>query len=254
MEYGAIDLHKQRSQIRIVTAEGAVVLERRIDTTREDLTRVFGERPRLSILIESSTESEWAAQHLEQLGQDVIVVDPNYAPMYGPRSRRVKTDTRDAAALAEACRTGVYRRAHRASAGARALRRTMRVRSQLVRQRAGLITLLRSLLRQEGLQLASGTAEGVLTRLATVPLSDTLARRGGAAPSDTDAAQDDAGRDRHGPPHACHGGCDDPTLDECPWSRPGRRAHVSSGARYADPVSQGAGLGECVSGAGACRR
>ena len=35
--------------------------------------------------------------------------------------------------------------------------------------------MLRSLLRQEGLRLASGTAEGVLTRLAKVPLSDTLA-------------------------------------------------------------------------------
>ena len=162
MEYGAIDLHKRRSQIRIVTAEGAVVVERRIDTTREDLTRVFGERPRLPILIESSTESERAAQHLEQLGHDVIVVDPNYAPMYGTRSRRVKTDKRDAAALAEACRAGVYRRAHRTSAGARELRRTMRVRSHLVRQRAGVVTLLRSLLRQEGLRCRPEPSEGML--------------------------------------------------------------------------------------------
>ena len=34
MEYGAIDLHKRRSQIRIVREDGTVVLERRVDTTR----------------------------------------------------------------------------------------------------------------------------------------------------------------------------------------------------------------------------
>ena len=28
-----------------------------------------------------------------------IVADPNYAPMYGHRSRRIKTDRRDVAAL-----------------------------------------------------------------------------------------------------------------------------------------------------------
>jgi transposase len=175
MEYGAIDLHKRRSQIRIVEADGAIVLERKVDTTRADLERVFGNRPRMRILIESSTESEWVAQHLEGLGHEVIVADPNYAPMYGSRSRKVKTDKRDAAALAEACRTGVYRRAHRASAAARDLRRTMRVRSHLVRQRSHTICVLRSLLRQEGIRLASGSAERVLGRLTRVAVPETLA-------------------------------------------------------------------------------
>src|SRR5688500_1176972 len=104
MEYGAIDLHKRRSQIRIVGEDGGVVVERRVDTSRADFDRVFAGRAALRIVIESSTESEWVAQHLETRGHDVVVVDPNYAPTYGSRSRRVKTDKRDAAALAEACR------------------------------------------------------------------------------------------------------------------------------------------------------
>jgi len=33
MEYGAIDLHKRRSQIRIVRADGSVSVDRKIDTT-----------------------------------------------------------------------------------------------------------------------------------------------------------------------------------------------------------------------------
>ena len=171
MEYGAIDLHLRRSQIRIIDEAEQVVLDRRIDTTREALTAVFGGRARMRLLLESSTESEWVAQHLEGLGHEVLVADPNYLPMYGSRSRKVKTDKRDVAALALACRRGIYRAAHRVSAAARTLRQTMRVRRQLVQMRSGLISLLRSVLRQEGMRLPSGSAERVLQRLdrLTVP-------------------------------------------------------------------------------------
>lgn len=171
MEYGAIDLHTRRSQIRMIDEQESVILDRRIDTTRAEFDRVFGGRPRMRILLESSTESEWVAQHLESLGHEVIVADPNYAPMYGSRSRKVKTDRRDVAALAIACRRGIYRAAHRASAAARTLRQTMRVRQQLVQVRSGLISLLRAVLRQEGRRLPSGSAERVLQRLdqLTVP-------------------------------------------------------------------------------------
>ena len=90
MEYGAIDLHKKESQVRIMT-EGGDVIDRRIATTRERLTTLFWGRPHARILIEASTESEWVAQHLETLGHEVVVADPNYTLMYGHRSRRVKT-------------------------------------------------------------------------------------------------------------------------------------------------------------------
>jgi len=36
---------------------------------------------------------------LEGLGHEVIVADPGFAPMYGMRRRRVKTDVPDARAL-----------------------------------------------------------------------------------------------------------------------------------------------------------
>ena len=165
MEYGAIDLHLRRSQIRIIDEQESVVLERRSDTTRAAFDQVLAGRPRMRRLLESSTESEWVARHLETIGHEVIVADPNYAPMYGSRSRKVKTDKRDVAALALACRRGIYRAAHRASAAARTLRQTLRVRQQLVQVRSGLISLLRSVLRQEGMRVPSGSAERVLQRL-----------------------------------------------------------------------------------------
>ena len=60
MEYGAIDLHKKESQIRIVTERGETV-NRRIATTRDRLTALFEGRRTMRILLEASTESEWVA-------------------------------------------------------------------------------------------------------------------------------------------------------------------------------------------------
>ena len=174
MEYGAIDLHLRRSQIRIINAHESVVLDRRIDTDRAAFAQIFAGRARMRILIESSTESEWVAQHLESLGHEVVVVDPNYAAMYGARSRKVKTDKRDVAALALANRRGVYRAAHRVRPAARALRQELRVRRHLVAQRTAFINLVRALLRQEGLRLPSGHADAVLRRLDRVTVSPTL--------------------------------------------------------------------------------
>jgi transposase len=136
MDCGAIDLHKKESQVRIMTETGEVI-DSRIATTRDRFTSIFWGRPRMRILIEASTESEWVAQHLEELGHEVIVADPNYLPMYGHRSRRIKTDRRDVAALTEACRLGVYRPAHRRSASQVAMQWHLTVRDQVVRSRTG---------------------------------------------------------------------------------------------------------------------
>ena len=80
MEHVGIDVHKNQSQICILTSEGELI-EKRILTQRGRFAAVFGDRPRARILIEAATESEWVARCLEQLGHEVIVADPNYAPM-----------------------------------------------------------------------------------------------------------------------------------------------------------------------------
>src|SRR5215831_3853642 len=139
MEYGAIDLHKKDSQIRIVT-EGGEVLDRRIATTRDRFTAVFEGRRAMRILLEASTESEWVAQHLETLGHTVIVADPTFAPMYSERSRRVKTYRRDVAALADACQRGCDRVAHRRSASQRTVQAQLNVRRELTDSRTRAIS------------------------------------------------------------------------------------------------------------------
>lgn len=129
-----VDLHKRESQLCVLTDAG-VVTERRIVTSRARFTAVLGDRPPARILLEASTESEWVARYLEGLGHTVIVADPNYAPMYVTRTRRVKTDKRDARTLAEALRLGAYRAAHRLSPERRHVRAELAVREALVRTR-----------------------------------------------------------------------------------------------------------------------
>ena len=179
MLYGAIDLHLRSSEIRIVDAEGRVVREKRVRTSRDTLTSAFADLGPLQILLETGTESEWVAQCLEAAGHVVVVADPNYAPMYGEVRRRVKTDRRDVAALAEANRRGWYRATHRRSAAQRAMQQILRSRRQLVRQRSGTISVVRALLRQEGYRLPSGSAAQVPTRVARLPVpgpvTETLA-------------------------------------------------------------------------------
>jgi transposase len=175
MVYGAIDLHMRYSQIRIVDAAGAVLREQRIPTTRERLVAAFGGHGALRILLETGTESEWVAQALEAAGHEVIVADPNYAPMYGEIRRKVKTDRRDVAALSEANRRGWYRATHRVSGRQRALRQILRSRRQLVQMRSGTISLLRSLLRQSGYRLGASASERVPARLAALGLPPALA-------------------------------------------------------------------------------
>jgi transposase len=173
VEHIGIDVHKNQSQICILTPEGELI-EKRIVTQRGRFAAVVGSRPRARILIEASTESEWVARCLESLGHEVIVADPNYSPMYGHRNRRVKTDRRDARALAEASRSGTYRPAHRTSEERRHLRGHLAVREALVRTRARYISLIRALLRREGLRVRSGNSERFIERLAEVDVPTPL--------------------------------------------------------------------------------
>ncbi len=121
MQHCGFDLAKTASQLCIRAEDGQLV-ERRLRTTREELTRFFAERPPTLILIEAATESEWVAQHLESLGHEVIVADPNFAPMYATLSKKIKTDKRDARALCDACERGTYRPAYRSTDAQRQVR------------------------------------------------------------------------------------------------------------------------------------
>jgi transposase len=174
MENCGLDLHKMESQLCIVNESGQVVLERRIRSRREEFAKLLGNRPRLKILLESSTESEWAARALEELGHEVIVADPNFAPMYATRNKRVKTDKRDAAALAQACRLGAYRPAHRVSDAQQHVRTRLSVRQLMVESRTSFIAQASALLRRSGYRLKTGEAASFPKRVRALALPGKL--------------------------------------------------------------------------------
>lgn len=169
MDSLGIDLHKRESQLCTITEDGELI-EQRIATSRERFTAVLGSRPPARILLEASTESEWVATHLESLGHTVIVADPGFAAMYATRSKRVKTDKRDARTLCDALQLGAYRAVHRASDAQRQLRAQLGVRDALVRTRTRYVALIKSAVRREGLRLPSGESEQTIVKLAALPL------------------------------------------------------------------------------------
>jgi transposase len=169
MDTIGLDLHKRESQLCIITEDGELI-ERRIITGRAAFAAVLGSRPRARILLEASTESEWVARYLESLGHDVIVADPGFAPMYATRSKKVKTDKRDARALCEASQVGAYRAIHRASDAQRHVRAELAVRDALVRTRTRYVAIIKAFVRREGLRLRSGEPEHTAAKLAELPL------------------------------------------------------------------------------------
>ena len=173
MDMIGIDLHKRESQLCILATDGTAT-DQRIVTSRERFTAVFGQRAPARILLEASTESEWVAVCLEALGHEVIVADPNYAPMYATRSRRVKTDKRDARTLAEALKLGAYRPAHRVSPARRHARAELAVREALVRTRTRYIAIAKAFVRRDGLRVPSSESHLVAKRVAALSVPALL--------------------------------------------------------------------------------
>jgi transposase len=173
MDTIGLDLHKRESQLCMISAEGEIT-EKRIVTSRERFTALLGLRAPCRILLEASTESEWVATHLESLGHQVIVADPGFAPMYATRSKKVKTDKRDARTLAEACLLGAYRATHRVSAEQRHVRSELLVRDSLVKTRTRYVALIKAAVRREGLRLSQGEAEHTVKKVRVIELRDEV--------------------------------------------------------------------------------
>ena len=172
MEHAAIDLGRPYSVVCYLEGDRKVIRRFRLD--RAGLDRLFKDRGRCRVLVEACTESEWVARHLEDLNHEVIVGDPNFEPMYIERNRRVKTDTRDADALFEANRLGIYRPAHRRSDARQDVIELLATRDSLVRTRARWTNHMRAMLRRRGWRVPSGTPEKFFDRVGALGLAKEL--------------------------------------------------------------------------------
>jgi transposase len=155
VEHFGIDLHQKHSEICGLDAEGRVKYQHRIATTETGLRRVFGRRKPCRIVVESGCQTAWAARLLEEMGHQVVVVNPRRVRLIAEST--LKSDWIDAEVLAWLSRQeeGMVRPVYQRSEAAMELRTRLRVRTSLVRARTALINSVRGTLRSQGYRMSS---------------------------------------------------------------------------------------------------
>ena len=137
--YVGIDVHRKRSQVAVIDADGEVLANRNVPNGVEPVLSVIGGLPAgTPAAFEATFGWGWLVELLEDYGFDPHLVHPLQCKAIA--SARLKNDKVDAAILAQLLRAGLLPEAWIAPPPVRQLRALLRHRAQLVRLR----TLLRN--------------------------------------------------------------------------------------------------------------
>lgn len=145
-----VDIGDRYSHLCVLDAEGEVVDEGRIATTREGFTRRFTAMERARVVIETGTHSRWIEEELVTAGHQVIVANARELPKISQNIR--KSDRNDAELLARLGRSDpklLSPVSHR-SAGAQQGLSLVRARAALVKTRTTLVNCVRGLVKSVG--------------------------------------------------------------------------------------------------------
>lgn len=148
-QYVGIDLHRRRSVLVRMTADGRRLETTRISNDPEYLRSVMaraGECP--EVVLEAAYGWYWAADTLTELGAKVHLAHP--LGVKGFAYRRVKNDERDAADLADLLRMGRLPQGWIAPPETRELRELVRHRAKLVGLRTNLKCQVHAVLASAG--------------------------------------------------------------------------------------------------------
>ncbi len=152
MEHLAIDLGGRKSQVCVRSPDGAIVLEKVVETKL--LPEFLKTRPHSRVVLETCAEAFRVADAALAAGHEVRVVPATLVRQLGVGARGVKTDRRDAQALSAAsCRMDLPSVHIRSPIGRERLTR-LGMRSSLVKARTMMINSVRGWLRAELVQLA----------------------------------------------------------------------------------------------------
>jgi transposase len=99
-----IDLHRRRSFVTAIDAEGEVSLRRRIANDREAFLELLGCPEGTQVALEATYGWEWLADLLEDAGFELHLAHPLRTRAIA--AARVKTDAVDAVTLAQLLRAG----------------------------------------------------------------------------------------------------------------------------------------------------
>lgn len=152
-----LDVGKKSSVFCIVDENRKVQGQGTVRTRLSELVECFGTKEPMRLVIEASTKSFWLADRLEELGHEVVVVDPGRTKAIG--AARIKHDKLDARVLAELGAADLLARVDRPSEEQRLERLVVVGRDTLVRSRVRMINAVRSVLDSEGMELRGCSTE-----------------------------------------------------------------------------------------------
>lgn len=155
-----MDLHRRRSVLVRMTAEGRKLETARITNSPAELRRVIaraGKRPKA--VLEATYGWYWAADTLAAAGAQVHLAHPLGVKAFS--YRRVKNDEKDAADLADLLRMGRLPEAWIAPAEIRELRELTRYRIKVVRLRTSCKDQVHAVLAKLGIEVTCSDIFGV---------------------------------------------------------------------------------------------
>jgi len=147
------DLGDRTSRYCVLGAQGEVVKEGSVSTTRKAMLEKFGPMPRCRIAIEVGTHSPWVSRMLSGLGFEVIVANARQVQLISASSR--KSDRIDAQTLARLARADpqlLRPIRHRSEQGQSDLL-TIRMRAALVELRTSAVNSARGFVKATGERL-----------------------------------------------------------------------------------------------------
>jgi len=159
-QYVGIDLHRRRSVIVRMAADGTVLGQARIDNEPTALALVLADAgPEPEVVLEATYGWYWAADVLEGLGARVHLAHPLGIKAFA--YQRVKKDESDARILADLLRMGRLPESWVAPPAIRELRELVRYRHKVVEARANAKAQVHAVLAKEGVRVPMTDLFGV---------------------------------------------------------------------------------------------
>lgn len=148
-----VDLHKEFLQVAVVDSEGELLLNKRVENTKEDIRKEFSMYPKnAKYVIESSSVYRAVYRFMtEEIGLDVVLSNP-YQTWLIAKSKK-KTDKRDAHMLADLLKSGMIQTCYVPPPDIMDAKDTVRQRKTLSQMRASCKIHIHGILLQSSVKI-----------------------------------------------------------------------------------------------------
>ncbi|HYC64834.1 MAG TPA: IS110 family transposase [Reyranellaceae bacterium] len=151
-KFAGIDLGKEALNFHVVDGTGASVRHGRTSATPQAVVSALSGLSLTRVGVEAGPYGTWLVEGLCRSGLPGMLIETRRMKQLSKHSK-VKTDARDAEAIALAMRCGMYTPVHLKSASSRQVRTLLQARTTLVRSRQALQNSVRGLLKDYGVKL-----------------------------------------------------------------------------------------------------